>query len=83
MYLFAEVNHVGRAKFIRSPWKLTHVVAVSEARGCLPELLRNDAEAEEGIGKYLTFYNQKRSHQALNHRTPDQVYQAEQQDQAA
>jgi putative transposase len=40
-------------------------------------------EAEEGIGKYLTFYNQKRPHQALNHRTPDQVYRAEQQDQAA
>jgi len=31
-------------------------------------------EAEEGIGRYLTFYNNQRPHQALNSRTPDQIY---------
>ncbi|MFH0883985.1 MAG: IS3 family transposase [bacterium] len=40
-------------------------------------------EAEKGIGKYLTFYNEQRPHQGLKHRTPDQVYQQNRQDQAA
>ncbi len=34
----------------------------------------NMREAELGIGKYLTFYNQVRPHQSLNSRTPDQIY---------
>ena len=31
-------------------------------------------EAEAGIGRYLAFYNNRRPHQALNSRTPAQVY---------
>jgi len=31
-------------------------------------------EAEQGIGRYLTFYNQRRPHQGLSSRTPDQAY---------
>jgi len=31
-------------------------------------------EAETGIGRYLAFYNNRRPHQALNSRTPAQVY---------
>ena len=40
-------------------------------------------EAEEGIAYYLTFYNQKRPHQALNGGTPNSVYHRQNQDQAA
>jgi putative transposase len=32
------------------------------------------AEAREGIGTYLEFYNSERRHQSLNRQTPDQVY---------
>lgn len=32
------------------------------------------AEARDGIGKYLTFYNTRRPHQALDGKTPDQAY---------
>ena len=32
-------------------------------------------EAEENIGTYLTFYNQQRTHQSLNHCTPNSVYE--------
>ena len=32
------------------------------------------AEARAGIGKYLTFYNTKRPHQALDGNTPDAAY---------
>jgi putative transposase len=31
-------------------------------------------EARRSIGRYLTFYNQKRPHQSLDRRTPDQAY---------
>ncbi|HEX04345.1 MAG TPA: DDE domain-containing protein, partial [Bacteroidetes bacterium] len=31
-------------------------------------------EAEAGIGRYLAFYNDRRPHQALNSRTPAEVY---------
>jgi len=34
-------------------------------------------EAEYGIGKYLTFYNEERPHQGLNGVTPDMAYHAE------
>jgi putative transposase len=32
------------------------------------------AEARLGLGRYFTFYNQQRPHQALDHRTPAEVY---------
>ncbi len=34
-------------------------------------------EAEKGIGKYITFYNERRPHQALDGKTPDAEYFAE------
>ncbi|MBF2053322.1 MAG: transposase, partial [Candidatus Sericytochromatia bacterium] len=34
-----------------------------------------------GVKRYVTFYNQRRYHQALNNLTPDQVYFAEPSDQ--
>ena len=33
------------------------------------------AEARQGIGTYLKFYNSERRHQGLNRQTPDEVYQ--------
>jgi putative transposase len=32
------------------------------------------AAAKDGIGKYLTFYNNRRPHTALDRNTPDTVY---------
>jgi len=32
------------------------------------------AEAQHSIGRYLAFYNARRPHTALDHRTPDQAY---------
>jgi putative transposase len=40
-------------------------------------------EAEQGIGRYLTFYNKERPHQGLNGVTPDMVYCAEKDTKAA
>lgn len=34
------------------------------------------AEAHAGIGKYIEFYNQRRKHQSLDYKTPEQVYLA-------
>jgi putative transposase len=34
------------------------------------------AQAREGIGKYIEFYNQRRKHQSLNYETPEKVYLA-------
>ena len=31
-------------------------------------------EAKEGISRYLSFYNEERIHQALDYRTPVEVY---------
>jgi len=31
-------------------------------------------ETEQGIGTYLRFYNQQRTHQSLDNRTPDSIY---------
>jgi putative transposase len=31
-------------------------------------------EARQGLGKYFTFYNHKRLHQALGYQTPASVY---------
>ncbi|WHZ20996.1 MAG: Mobile element protein [Nitrospira sp.] len=31
-------------------------------------------EAQQGVARYLTFYNQVRPHQALDGRTPEDVY---------
>jgi putative transposase len=31
-------------------------------------------EARQGIGQYLTFYNQERPHQSLGYRTPAEIY---------
>jgi len=31
-------------------------------------------EARQGLGEYFEFYNQKRRHQGLDYRTPDEVY---------
>ena len=30
--------------------------------------------AHQGVGRYLTFYNQTRLHRALDGKTPEQVY---------
>ena len=32
------------------------------------------AEAQQGIGKYIEFYNQRRKHQSLDYQTPEQIY---------
>lgn len=32
------------------------------------------AEAKVGIAKYISFYNQKRKHQSLDYKTPEQIY---------
>jgi len=31
-------------------------------------------DAKEGIGRYMSFYNQERPHQSLNYKTPAEVY---------
>jgi len=31
-------------------------------------------EAKIGIGKYIEFYNQRRKHQSLDYKTPEQIY---------
>ncbi len=36
------------------------------------------AEARTGINAYLEFYNQQRPHQALDYRTPAEVYLSDQ-----
>lgn len=38
---------------------------------------QHGSEARRGIGAYLAFYNQERPHQALDYRTPGQVFQEE------
>jgi len=40
-------------------------------------------EAEHGIGKYLTFYNEERPHQGLNGVTPNMAYHAKTKEKAA
>jgi putative transposase len=35
---------------------------------------RNLIEAQTGLAEYLTFYNERRRHQALSYRTPREVY---------
>jgi putative transposase len=39
---------------------------------------QNGSEARTGIGSYLEFYNQQRPHQALDYRTPAEMYLSEQ-----
>ena len=39
---------------------------------------QNGSEARTGIGGYLEFYNQQRPHQALDYRTPAEMYLSEQ-----
>ena len=34
----------------------------------------NPAEARQGLARYFRFYNQRRTHQGLDRRTPDEVY---------
>ena len=34
----------------------------------------NGTEARTGLTRYFSFYNARRSHQALVYRTPDEVY---------
>lgn len=34
-------------------------------------------QAESEIGKYFRFYNEKRRHQGLERKTPDEVYNAD------
>lgn len=36
----------------------------------------NGSEARSGIGSYFRFFNEKRPHQALEYKTPSEVYQA-------
>jgi putative transposase len=40
-------------------------------------------EADQGIGKYIIFYNQVRPHQTLNSKTPDDIYYSEKKAKAA
>ena len=40
---------------------------------------KDGTEAKEGIGAYLDFYNRERPHQALGYRTPQEVFQEQQQ----
>lgn len=35
---------------------------------------RDTNEAKQGIGEYMTFYNERRKHQSLDYRTPAQIY---------
>jgi len=35
---------------------------------------KTDAEARDGMGTYVGFYNSERRHQSLDRKTPDQVY---------
>jgi len=37
---------------------------------------RTVREARQGLGQYFAFYNEERPHQALDYRTPAQVYVA-------
>ena len=39
---------------------------------------QNGSEARTGVGGYLEFYNQQRPHQALDYRTPAEMYLSEQ-----
>ena len=39
---------------------------------------QNGTEARKGIGAFLDFYNRDRPHQALDYRTPIEVFQEEQ-----
>jgi putative transposase len=34
----------------------------------------NAKETQQGLHTYFTFYNQKRKHQSLGRRTPDELY---------
>ena len=34
----------------------------------------NGSEARAALTRYFSFYNARRSHQALDYRTPDEVY---------
>jgi putative transposase len=40
---------------------------------------KDGTEAKQGIGTYLDFYNRERPHQALGYRTPQEVFQEQQQ----
>lgn len=55
--------------FIERLWRsLKYEEVYLKAYGSIPE-------AEENIATYLAFYNQQRSHQSLNHQTPNSVYE--------
>lgn len=51
---------------------------VSWRSGKYEEVYINDYEAvpdaEEGISRYMNFYNQERAHQSLDYKTPAVVY---------
>jgi putative transposase len=34
----------------------------------------NGTEARTGLTRYFSFYNERRSHQSLDYRTPDEMY---------
>ncbi len=34
----------------------------------------NPRETRRGLGRYLTYYNERRPHQALGYRTPAEIY---------
>ena len=40
----------------------------------VPNGYANGTEARTSLTKYFSFYNARRSHQALEYRTPDEVY---------
>jgi len=42
--------------------------------GTMVKAYESLGEARQGLGDCLEFYNQKRRHQGLDYRTPDEVY---------
>ena len=57
---------------------MPYVEPLSDARTPLADfsriLLETVGAGQQGVTRYLTFYNQQRPHRALDGKTPDQVY---------
>ena len=46
----------------------------SSTKRCISRRISSIAEARQELGVYFNFYNQRRRHQGLDNRTPDEVY---------